>query len=225
MHPFSVVSWTDGAQDTLELIIRPQGGLSVDIFKHCRNNSMKETRKRAFISGPYGHSVSVWYYKVVVLVANDLGVVALLPYLEKLIHGYLLGMGCRCKVYLIWHAQELDLLNAISPSLDQGLRDDPERLFDISIYHEHKLKNIPNGERLNIIEAVPDFEKIITQVVQDSLEGSTTLLEDRASVLILVSGTGALRDIARDSVKKYSECTAQLGEINGKVKIPNAIKI
>ncbi|KAH6645736.1 hypothetical protein BKA67DRAFT_526796 [Truncatella angustata] len=112
MHPFMVASWSNVAKDKLELVVRPRRGLTANIRNHCSTDgavgqNALGVEKLAFFSGPYGQSIPVWDYRGVLLTANDFGIVALFPYLTKLIHGYRLRKGCTRRVHLVWHAREL----------------------------------------------------------------------------------------------------------------------
>lgn len=88
MHPFTVASWSSVAKDKLDLVIQPRRGITSDIRNLCLNagaisQEPPSQERLAFVSGPYGRTIPVWDYRGVLLVANDFGIVALLPYLTK----------------------------------------------------------------------------------------------------------------------------------------------
>lgn len=112
MHPFMVASWSSAPKDRIDLVVLPRRGITASIRNLCSKDGTfgKESpnvEKLAFVSGPYGQTVPIWEYKGVLLVANGLGIVALLPYLTKLVHGYRRRKGCTRRVHLVWHAREL----------------------------------------------------------------------------------------------------------------------
>ncbi|KAH8655614.1 hypothetical protein BX600DRAFT_356869, partial [Xylariales sp. PMI_506] len=96
-HPFTVTSWSLIEQESLDLLIQPRAGLT---SKLTRATDMKYL---AFFSGPHGKTFPISDYKSVILVAMDFGIVGMLPYLTKLIHGYKLFTSRTCRIHLVWH--------------------------------------------------------------------------------------------------------------------------
>ena len=96
-HPFVVISWAEGKQDNLQLIVEPRKGLSGKLLCHGKNN------KPCFVlfSGPHGRSAAVDDCEVVLLVADGFGIAAILPYLKKLIHGYNNRKACTQRIHLV----------------------------------------------------------------------------------------------------------------------------
>lgn len=106
-HPFMVTSWSHEAQETLDLLIQPRRGFSVDLLKHARAASPGSASFLALITGPHGVSYSVSRYESVVLVADGLGIAATIPYLKKLIYSYNTSASRTRRVHLVWQIETL----------------------------------------------------------------------------------------------------------------------
>lgn len=102
-HPFVVISWAEGKQDNLQLIVEPRKGLSGKLLCHAKNNRPRFV----LFSGPYGRSAAVDDYEVVLLVADGFGIAAILPYLKKPIHGYNNRKACTQRIHLVWQIQNI----------------------------------------------------------------------------------------------------------------------
>lgn len=106
-HPFMVVSWSNEAQESLELIVQPRNGLTADLF-HLTSIGPEPTMSLpAFISGPHGVSQSVEEYETILMVASELGVVAIIPYLKRLIYGYKGGISQTRRIHFVWQLHTL----------------------------------------------------------------------------------------------------------------------
>ncbi|KAK8118387.1 uncharacterized protein PG998_003013 [Apiospora kogelbergensis] len=123
-HPFVVASWAEVGQNSIELIIQPRRGFTGKLLRHCRRQGGQSVQRRAFITGPHGTNVAVNDYRTVLLVASGPGVIAMLPYLRKVIHGYYYRKGCTRRVHLIWMIQQIELVAAAQPFLNEFLDDD-----------------------------------------------------------------------------------------------------
>lgn len=102
-HPFVVTNWVEGKQDTLELFVQPQRGLTRKLFSHGILNAPR----LVLFSGPHGISISVVEYETVLMFATGFGIAAQLPYLRKLIHGYQTCKTRTRRVHLVWQLQSL----------------------------------------------------------------------------------------------------------------------
>lgn len=60
----------------------------------------------ALFSGPHGLGEPVDDYENVLLIANDCGLAAVLPYARKLIHGYNTCTSRVRRVHLVWQAEK-----------------------------------------------------------------------------------------------------------------------
>lgn len=98
-----MISWAEGKQDNLQLIVEPRKGLSRQLLCYAKNNRPYFV----FFSGFYGRSAAVDSYKFVLLVADRFGIAAILPYLKKLIYGYNHCRACTQQIYLVWQIQNI----------------------------------------------------------------------------------------------------------------------
>lgn len=103
-HPFVVTSWLPEEQSSLELLVQPRSGLT---FKLTRLEIGDILKCPAFISGPHGKVVPIWESKSVIMTAMDFGIVAMLPYLAKLIHGYKMFTSRTRRIHIVWHVKRL----------------------------------------------------------------------------------------------------------------------
>lgn len=106
VHPFVVTSWTAGPQSTLELFVQPRRGFTRDLLRLASRGSPGDDRWVMF-SGPHGQAVPVDEYDNVLLVADGVGIVAQLPYLKRLIHGYHTGQVMTRKIHLVWQISDI----------------------------------------------------------------------------------------------------------------------
>jgi len=105
-HPFVVTSWAEGSQDCLELFVQPRRGFTRKLF------SLKERNvsRFALLTGPHGTSTPVSSYETVLMVANEFGIAAQLPFLTKLIHGHNTCKTRTRRIHLVWQMPSLGML-------------------------------------------------------------------------------------------------------------------
>ncbi|KAH7303114.1 hypothetical protein B0I35DRAFT_335710, partial [Stachybotrys elegans] len=96
-HPFTVASWSPVRQATLELFVKSRRGLT------SKMPLVSGLECLAFFSGPHGPRIDVSDYKSAIMVASDYGIVAMLPFLQKFVHGYKFFTGRICRIHIIWH--------------------------------------------------------------------------------------------------------------------------
>lgn len=103
-HPFTVVSWSQREQSVLELLIHPRKGLTGTIGRQLQTIAMGSWgySSVALYSGPHGLSEPVGHYERVLLIANDSGLSAVLPYARELIHGHNTCSSRVRRVHLVW---------------------------------------------------------------------------------------------------------------------------
>lgn len=112
-HPFTVTSWSEEKQNSLDLLIQPRKGLTQRLLEFS-----KATRKAsqangstspclALFTGPHGTSESVGNYETVLMVASGFGIAAQLPYLKKLIYGYNTCTSQTRRVHLVWQLETI----------------------------------------------------------------------------------------------------------------------
>jgi hypothetical protein len=111
-HPFTVASWSDGKQGSLDLFIEPRGGMTQKLLHHLTLGT-DDSQPRldgslprlALFSGPHGISAPVGNYETVLMVASGSGIVAQLPYLKQLIYGYNARKSRTRRVHLVWQLE------------------------------------------------------------------------------------------------------------------------
>lgn len=107
-HPLTVTSWSCEKQEILELLIHPQRGQSASLFEQVRAiESGRALSLMALYSGPHGISERVNDYENVILIASGPGLVAVIPYVAMLIHGYNTCTMHVRRIHLIWQVEEL----------------------------------------------------------------------------------------------------------------------
>jgi len=111
-HPFTVVSWSDRKQGSLELFIEPRGGISRKLLHRLTSSSTRSQpdptsslTHLALFSGPHGISAPVGDYETVLMIASGSGIVAQLPYLKQLIYRYNARKSCTRRVHLVWQLE------------------------------------------------------------------------------------------------------------------------
>lgn len=99
-HPFMVISWVPGEQDTIDLLIKPQRGLTQKLLYHATNGH--SINPVVFFSGPHGVNVAMDEYESVLMIASGFGITAHLSSLKKLIYGYNARLVRTRRIYLVW---------------------------------------------------------------------------------------------------------------------------
>ncbi|PVH69319.1 hypothetical protein DL98DRAFT_661755, partial [Cadophora sp. DSE1049] len=179
-HPFVVTNWVDGKQGTLELFIQPRRGFTRDLFSHGTTDARDIIPRLVLFSGPHGISIPVIEYETVLMVATDFGIAALLSYLH-------IGLAAE------------SLLN---DALDEDTLDD-SYILDISIYvNAPGVVKMPFGKRATIYPGTPRIEGILQdEVAGKYIQRLQVASEERGKILVMVSGTGQLRDELRALVR------------------------
>ncbi|PVH70391.1 cell surface metalloreductase [Cadophora sp. DSE1049] len=217
-HPFVVTNWAEGKQGTLELFIQPRGGLTRKLFSHGTLDPRDSVPRRAFFSGPHGISIPVVEYETILMVATGFGIAAQLPYLRKLIHGYQTCKTRTRRVHLVWQLQSLDIGLAaeslLNDALDEDTLDD-SYILCISIYVDSAgIAKVPFGRRATIYPGTADLEGILQdEVTGKYIQKLHAVSEERGKILIMASGSGALRDHLRSLVRPYLEDGVRLQEL------------
>lgn len=98
-HPFVVVSWVEGYQYTLDLLIQPRKGLTRDLVT-CHPRTV-------LFTGPHGISAPIDEYEHILMVAGGVGIIAQLPYLNRLVYNHSACNVRTRRVHLVWHVQDL----------------------------------------------------------------------------------------------------------------------
>ena len=111
-HPFTVTSWAEKEQRSLDLLIDARSGLTRQLFTFANLLTYGEGRygtsgHLALFTGPHGISVPIDEYETVLLIASGFGVAAQLPYLKKLIYGYNACKTRTRRVHLVWQLKTI----------------------------------------------------------------------------------------------------------------------
>jgi predicted ferric reductase len=112
-HPFTVVSWTATAQDTLDLLIEPRRGLTRELLDHAKRGYT--LNPMVMFSGPHGMGLAMDKYESVLMVASGFGIAALLPYMKKLIYDYNARMGRARRIHVVWQISNRGRLIILEP--------------------------------------------------------------------------------------------------------------
>ncbi|KAH6668340.1 hypothetical protein B0J14DRAFT_600446 [Halenospora varia] len=217
-HPFVVTNWVEGKQGTLELFVQPRRGLTRKLFSHGTLDTRNLIPRLALFSGPHGISIPVVEYETVLMVAAGFGIAAQLPYLRKLIHGYQTCKTRTRRVHLVWQLQSLDIGVAAESLLNDALDEDTldnSYILSISIYVESDgVSKVPFGQRATIYPGTADIEGVLQdEVTGKYIQRLQVASEERGKILVMVSGTGELRDQLRALVRPHLDHGVRLQEL------------
>jgi hypothetical protein len=113
-HPFFVGFARDHEGGTrLELMIVPRRGWTLKLSRRAQAQDPADDGTHpadsyiTLFSGPHGRSIGIEDYGVVVLIASGWGLVAQMPYLQGVIHGFHDGTVKARRIHLVW---QLDML-------------------------------------------------------------------------------------------------------------------
>ena len=130
-HPFTVASWSEGENPSIDLLIEPRTGLTKKLLERADNyredpppgdapvkhiqrafgdarvqdNSTPSRSHMVFFSGPHGLPASAGDYGKVLMIATGFGITAQLPLLRELIHGFNTSVVRTRYVTLVWQLQ------------------------------------------------------------------------------------------------------------------------
>lgn len=112
-HPFMIVSWTEGTEPALYLLIEPKHGFTQKLLSIAKENSennldwnstslLQADFHMAWFSGPHGFGAPVGEYGSVLMIATDIGIAAQLPYLKELMNGLNHCEVRTRRIHLVW---------------------------------------------------------------------------------------------------------------------------
>ncbi|KAJ5183238.1 hypothetical protein N7492_000854 [Penicillium capsulatum] len=220
-HPFTIMSWSKGKQNTLELLVKPRSGLTANLARYARIDGGSSISFLALFTGPHGVGEEVGHCETILLLASGSGIAGAIPYLKKTIYGYNTCTSQIRRLHLTWQVESIGEMSAALILLNNLLKDDimdSGYILHISIYVRNGLghKKLPFGqhERVYLYQGVPDYQSII------SLEASGTQIErlpnmwdEQGRMLILVSAKDELRDRIREVVREYLHDGVKLSEL------------
>ncbi|KAF4495426.1 hypothetical protein FAGAP_8435 [Fusarium agapanthi] len=161
-HPFTIANWSIRAQTELKVFVEVNRGLT---------SKLRDAVKRGLKSniglymGPYGATIAMKGYETILLVATGLGVVAVAPYLQGLVHATRAREIRSAPVHLIWHIPSWKQSHAVFDIIDFALAldegDDTEEAggkppqisgIKISMCYEEEKASLPAKVQLFIRE-------------------------------------------------------------------------
>ncbi|QKX63192.1 uncharacterized protein TRUGW13939_10361 [Talaromyces rugulosus] len=231
LHPFTVISWSDGAQETLDLLVEPQRGFSADLLRHATAASPGSASFLALISGPHGISEDVRRYESVVFLVDGFGIAAAIPYLKKLICSYNTSVAEKVdhessdhllryffvysrtrRVHLVWQVETLDIAIAIQSVLNGLLDDDllkKSYLLTISIHVKSggiigdKL-TFGNHKRAVVYKGSADYEQILpAELSGEFIQRLPGAQEERGEMLVMVAASNEVHDRTQVILRDY----------------------
>ncbi|CZT07745.1 related to FRE2 Ferric (and cupric) reductase [Rhynchosporium graminicola] len=151
-HPFMVISWTPGKQDTIELFVQPRRGLTRKLLYHAANGHLRNPV--VIFSGPHGTSIAMDEYESVLMVASGFGIAAHLSSLKKLIYGYNARLG----------PDGIGAQSFLNNALEEDKLDDG-RILLITIHLESHDIVIPFGKRATVYPGPAPLSRIFLEEV------------------------------------------------------------
>lgn len=112
-HPFVVASADREKKGSkLKLMIQPRRGWTLHLFRLALDMDRSAPLFTVLFSGPHGIPIPVGDYGIVILAASGSGILAQLPYLQRLIRGYNNLSSRTRRIRLVW---ELEHVGALLP--------------------------------------------------------------------------------------------------------------
>ncbi|SCO54522.1 uncharacterized protein FFNC_15554 [Fusarium fujikuroi] len=120
-HPMSVVSWSSDPQKVLFICARVQKGFTSTLLERVKYG---DTTSIAMFTGPHGVTLPLDNYDQVLLIATDLGVVSLLPYMQYLAYqSHFIGSRTK-RIHLVWRLNDWSLTQVLEAPLNAALEYD-----------------------------------------------------------------------------------------------------
>lgn len=123
-HPFTVVSWSKDAQNSIELLVQPCSGLTADLCRYAPDAAGSSLSFLALFTGPHGLSEDVGRYETILVLASGSGIAAVIPYLKKTIYGYNTCTSQARRLHLVWQVESIDKMTPALAMLNNLLKDD-----------------------------------------------------------------------------------------------------
>ncbi|KAH6970371.1 hypothetical protein BKA56DRAFT_496850 [Ilyonectria sp. MPI-CAGE-AT-0026] len=222
-HPFTVVSWSPVAQTTIGLLIEPRSGFTNKLLRCAKLESGQHLARRVLLSGPHGRCLPVWEFKTVIMFATGFGIATMIPHVKKLIYGNILGKGFIRRIRLVWQVENSNLRKGIDTFINDLLFADASEdsyVLSISIYDPTwKIEeSLGEHQRVTILPGPLDIDEVIgseatAKFITDSkLKKNFTQAGGRT--LVLMSGSGAMRDSVRRVTRNYLTKGFELRELD-----------
>ncbi|KXX74511.1 Ferric reductase transmembrane component 3 [Madurella mycetomatis] len=214
IHPLMVASWSEEAGRRLRLFVEPRHGWTKKLLRYIKLNP-EGAPCRALFTGPFGVSVPTRNYGIVLLVASGFGIVALMPYLKKLIHDY---NACKSRTRRVHLLTWTDLTFVFQEMLNDALAEDTlggGRILRISVYVESRSEDkSPFSERAVVLGGTPKLQEIFkSERAGDNIKRVQQEVVKREDILVLVSGTKNLKDELHKVTQGYMHDGVVLSEL------------
>ncbi|KAH7108732.1 hypothetical protein B0J11DRAFT_602113 [Dendryphion nanum] len=214
-HPFVVISWTEKAQDCLDLFIQPRKGFTRELLSYSGNGPV--TNALVVFSGPHGRSIPMDDCENILMVGSGFGIAAHLPYLKQLIHGYNTREVRARRIHLVWQVRDIDVTIAAQSLLNDVLDEDTLDngwILAISIYCESSnIRSKSFGRRAKVYPGKAPLRDIVQEEVRgDHIERKLAgnvhpepgqPAQRDGKLLITVSGTDHIREQLRGAVREH----------------------
>ncbi|KAH7393741.1 putative cell surface metalloreductase [Cadophora sp. MPI-SDFR-AT-0126] len=217
-HPFMVISWTPGKQDTIELFVKPRRGFTRKLLYHAANGHLRNPV--VMFSGPHGTSIAMDEYESVLMVASGFGIAAHLSSLKKLIYGYNARLGRTRRIRLVWQlrnqADGIGAQSFLNNALEEDKFDDG-RILLITIHLESNDTVIPFGKRATVYPGCAPLSRIFQEEVSgENIKKPEKQIVERhtSTMLVMVSGNDDIRDQMRALVQGYIQAGVSLVELD-----------
>ncbi|PCD21476.1 hypothetical protein AU210_016438 [Fusarium oxysporum f. sp. radicis-cucumerinum] len=217
-HPMSVVSWSSGPQRLLFLCAQVQNGFTSTLLTQVKYG---DTTSIAMFTGPHGVTLPLHSYDQVLLIATDLGVVALLPYMQCLAYeSHFIGSRTK-RIHLVWRLKDWSLIQVLKAPLNAVLETDEsggdiregtftrilESVISISIYGQSDKTN-DDEEALKVLKESSRVElqcgqwNLSAVVEKDTASSNVSLGHSGKASAIAASVSPDIRAELNDIVKK-----------------------
>lgn len=123
-HPFTVMSWSKGKQNTIELLVKPRSGLTASLARYARIDGGSSISFLALFTGPHGVGEEVGHFETILLLASGSGIAGAIPYLKKTIYGYNTCTSQIRRLHLTWQVESIGEMSAALILLNNLLKDD-----------------------------------------------------------------------------------------------------
>ncbi|CEO59625.1 hypothetical protein PMG11_04294 [Penicillium brasilianum] len=220
-HPFTVTSWSRGKQDTLDLLVQPRRGMTLDLLRCTTVNPDSSVSLLALFTGPHGTSEDVSHYETALMIASGFGIAATLPYLKKMIYGYNTCALQVRRLHLVWQIDSIEMTTSAQSLLDALLEDDvidKGYILSISIYVgnglAHNRTPVGKHDRACFYQGMPDYHHIVSLEASGSqIERLPNIRDERGQTLVMVSTPNDLRDDIRGIVRSHLHQGVTLSEL------------
>ncbi|KAG7402688.1 Ferric/cupric reductase transmembrane component B [Fusarium oxysporum f. sp. rapae] len=216
-HPMTVASWSSDPQELLILYAQVQEGFTRKLLQQVEYG---DTTSIAMFTGPHGVTLPLDSYDQVLLIATDLGVVALLPYMQYLAYKSHFIESRTKRVHLVWRLKSWSLIQVLASLLNAALEEDEpkenvregtfsrilESVISISIYgeghetssDEKALKSLEKSSRVDLKRGQWNLRAVVKK---DTVSSDFSLGQSEKPSAIAASVSPDVRAELNDVIK------------------------